>query len=84
MTEGPSERPERYRPKVDRGVIPQKNPNTFAGSTDHLLEPDGLARQILDAIESGQFLVAPHPGSLPRVNARILPLIDDLVASGGS
>jgi NAD(P)-dependent dehydrogenase (short-subunit alcohol dehydrogenase family) len=84
MTEGPAERPERYRPKVDRGVIPQQNPNTFAGSTDHLLEPDILARQILDAIELGQFLVAPHPGSLPRVEARFQRLIDDLVASGGS
>jgi NAD(P)-dependent dehydrogenase (short-subunit alcohol dehydrogenase family) len=83
MTEGPGERPERYRPKVDRGVIPQRNPNTFAGSTDHLLEPDGVARQILGAIESGQFLVAPHPGSLPRVEARIRPLISDLLASGG-
>jgi NAD(P)-dependent dehydrogenase (short-subunit alcohol dehydrogenase family) len=84
MTEGPRERPERYRPKADRGVVPQRNPNTFAGSTDHLLEPDGLARQILDAIESGQFLLAPHPGSLPRVQARVRPLIDDLIASGGS
>jgi NAD(P)-dependent dehydrogenase (short-subunit alcohol dehydrogenase family) len=84
MTEGPAERPERYRPKVDRGVIPQQNPNTFAGSTDHLLEPDILARQILDAIEMGQFLVAPHPGSLPRVTARFQRLIDDLIASGGS
>ncbi len=84
MTEGPRERPERYRPKADRGVVPQRNPNTFAGSTDHLLEPDGLARQILDAIESGQFLLAPHPGSLPRVEARVRPLIDDLIASGGS
>ena len=71
MTEGPRERPERYRPKADRGVAPQRNPNTFTGSTDHLLEPDGLAKQILDAIESGQFLLAPHPGSLPRVQARI-------------
>ena len=84
MTEGPRERPERYRPKADRGVVPQRNPNTFTGSTDHLLEPDGLARQILDAIESGQFLLAPHPGSLPRVEARVRPLIDDLIASGGS
>jgi NAD(P)-dependent dehydrogenase (short-subunit alcohol dehydrogenase family) len=84
MTEGPRERPERYRPKADRGVAPQRNPNTFTGSTDHLLEPDGLAKQILDAIESGQFLLAPHPGSLPRVRARIQPLIDDLIASGGS
>ena len=84
MTEGPRERPERYRPKADRGVAPQRNPNTFTGSTDHLLEPDGLARQILDAIESGQFLLAPHPGSLPRVQARVRPLIDDLIASGGS
>jgi NAD(P)-dependent dehydrogenase (short-subunit alcohol dehydrogenase family) len=84
MTEGPRERPERYRPKADRGVVPQRNPNTFTGSTDHLLEPDGLARQILDAIESGQFLLAPHPGSLPRVQARVRPLIDDLIASGGS
>jgi NAD(P)-dependent dehydrogenase (short-subunit alcohol dehydrogenase family) len=84
MTEGPRERPERYRPKADRGVAPQRNPNTFTGSTDHLLEPDGLAKQILDAIESGQFLLAPHPGSLPRVQARIQPLIDDLIASGGS
>ena len=84
MTEGPRERPERYRPKTDRGVAPQRNPNTFAGSTDHLLEPDGLARQILQAIESGQFLLAPHPGSLPRVEARFRPLIDDLIASGGS
>jgi NAD(P)-dependent dehydrogenase (short-subunit alcohol dehydrogenase family) len=84
MTEGPRERPERYRPKADRGVVPQRNPNTFAGSTDHLLEPDGLARQILQAIESGQFLLAPHPGSLPRVEARFRPLIDDLIASGGS
>ena len=84
MTEGPRERPERYRPKADRGVAPQRNPNTFTGSTDHLLEPDGLAKQILDAIESGQFLLAPHPGSLPRVQARIRPLIDDLIASGGS
>jgi NAD(P)-dependent dehydrogenase (short-subunit alcohol dehydrogenase family) len=83
MTEGPRERPERYRPKVDRGVIPQQNPNTFTGSTDHLLEPDGLARQILDAIESGQFLLAPHPGSLPRVEARFRRLTDDLIASGG-
>jgi NAD(P)-dependent dehydrogenase (short-subunit alcohol dehydrogenase family) len=84
MTEGPRERPERYRPKADRGVAPQRNPNTFTGSTDHLLEPDGLAKQILGAIESGQFLLAPHPGSLPRVQARIQPLIDDLIASGGS
>jgi NAD(P)-dependent dehydrogenase (short-subunit alcohol dehydrogenase family) len=84
MTEGPRERPERYRPKDDRGVVPQRNPNTFAGSTNHLLEPDGLAGQILDAIESGQFLLAPHPGSLPRVEARVKPLIDDLIASGGS
>jgi NAD(P)-dependent dehydrogenase (short-subunit alcohol dehydrogenase family) len=84
MTEGPRERPERYRPKADRGVAPQRNPNTFTGSTDHLLEPDGLAKQILDAISSGQFLLAPHPGSLPRVQARIRPLIDDLIASGGS
>jgi NAD(P)-dependent dehydrogenase (short-subunit alcohol dehydrogenase family) len=84
MTQGPRERPERYRPKADRGVAPQRNPNTFAGSTDHLLEPDGLARQVLQAIESGQFLLAPHPGSLPRVEARFGPLIDDLVASGGS
>jgi NAD(P)-dependent dehydrogenase (short-subunit alcohol dehydrogenase family) len=84
MTEGPRERPERYRPKDDRGVVPQRNPNTFAGSTTHLLEPDGLAGQILDAIESGQFLLAPHPGSLPRVEARVKPLIDDLIASGGS
>jgi NAD(P)-dependent dehydrogenase (short-subunit alcohol dehydrogenase family) len=84
MTEGPRERPEGYRPKADRGVAPQRNPNTFTGSTDHLLEPDGLAKQILDAIESGQFLLAPHPGSLPRVQARIRPLIDDLIASGGS
>jgi NAD(P)-dependent dehydrogenase (short-subunit alcohol dehydrogenase family) len=84
MTEGPRERPERYRPKADRGVAPQRNPNTFAGSTDHLLDPDGLARQILDAISSGQFLLAPHPGSLPRVQARVRPLIDDLIASGGS
>jgi NAD(P)-dependent dehydrogenase (short-subunit alcohol dehydrogenase family) len=84
MTEGPRERPERYRPKVDRGVIPQRNPNTFTGSTDHLLEPDALALQILDAIESGQFLVAPHPGSLPRVEARFHRLINDLIASGGS
>lgn len=84
MTEGPRERPEQYRPKADRGVVPQRNPNTFTGSTDHLLEPDGLARQILDAIESGQFLLAPHPGSLPRVEARVRPLIDDLIASGGS
>jgi NAD(P)-dependent dehydrogenase (short-subunit alcohol dehydrogenase family) len=84
MTEGPRERPERYRPKADRGVAPQRNPNTFTGSTDHLLEPDGLAKQILDAIESGQFLLAPHPGSLPRVQARVRPLIDDLIASGGS
>jgi NAD(P)-dependent dehydrogenase (short-subunit alcohol dehydrogenase family) len=84
MTEGPRERPERYRPKADRGVAPQRNPNTFTGSTDHLLEPDGLAKQILGAIESGQFLLAPHPGSLPRVQARIRPLIDDLIASGGS
>ena len=84
MLEGPAERPERYRPKVDRGVAPQQNPNTFAGSTSHLLEPDGLARQILDAIESGQFLLAPHPGSLPRVEARFHRLIDDLIASGGS
>jgi len=84
MTEGPRERPERYRPKADRGVVPQRNPNTFTGSTDHLLEPDGLARQILDAIESGQFLLAPHPGSLPRVEARVRALIDDLIASGGS
>jgi NAD(P)-dependent dehydrogenase (short-subunit alcohol dehydrogenase family) len=84
MTEGPRERPERYRPKVDRGVIPQRNPNTFTGSTDHLLEPDGLARQILEAIEAGQFLLAPHPGSLPRVEARFQLLIDDLIASGGS
>jgi NAD(P)-dependent dehydrogenase (short-subunit alcohol dehydrogenase family) len=83
MTEGPRERPERYRPKVDRGVIPQQNPNTFAGSTDHLLEPDGLARQVLDAIESGQFLLAPHPGSLPRVEARFRRLTDDIIASGG-
>jgi NAD(P)-dependent dehydrogenase (short-subunit alcohol dehydrogenase family) len=84
MTEGPRERPERYRPKADRGVAPQRNPNTFAGSTDHLLDPDGLAKQILGAISSGQFLLAPHPGSLPRVQARIRPLIDDLIASGGS
>jgi len=84
MTEGPRARPARYRPKADRGVAPQRNPNTFTGSTDHLLEPDGLAKQILDAIESGQFLLAPHPGSLPRVQARIRPLIDDLIASGGS
>jgi NAD(P)-dependent dehydrogenase (short-subunit alcohol dehydrogenase family) len=84
MTEGPRERPERYRPKVDRGVTPQRNPNTFAGSTDHLLEPDGLAVQVLGAIESGQFLLAPHPGSLPRVEARYRPLLDDLIASGGS
>ena len=84
MTDGPRERPQRYRPTADRGVAPQRNPNTFAGSTDHLLEPDGLARQILDAIESGQFLLAPHPGSLPRVEARFRPLIDDLIASGGS
>jgi NAD(P)-dependent dehydrogenase (short-subunit alcohol dehydrogenase family) len=84
MTEGPRERPERYRPKDDRGVVPQRNPNTFAGSTNHLLEPDGLAGQILDAIESGQFLLAPHPGSLPLVEARVKPLIDDLIASGGS
>jgi short-subunit dehydrogenase len=84
MTEGPRERPERYRPKADRGVAPQRNPNTFTGSTNHLLEPAGLARQILDAIESGQFLLAPHPGSLPRVEARVKPLIDDLIASGGS
>ena len=84
MTEGPRERPEQYRPKVDRGVAPQRNPNTFAGSTDHLLEPDGLARQILDAIEAGQFLLAPHPGSLPRVQARFQPLIRDLIASGGT
>jgi NAD(P)-dependent dehydrogenase (short-subunit alcohol dehydrogenase family) len=84
MTEGPRERPERYRPKTDRGVVPQRNPNTFTGSTDHLLEADGLARQILDAIESCQFLLAPHPGSLPRVQARVRPLIDDLIASGGS
>ena len=84
MTEGPRERPERYRPKVDRGVAPQRNPNTFAGSTSHLLEPDGLARQILDAIEAGQFLLAPHPGSLPRVQARFQPLIRDLIASGGT
>ena len=84
MTEGPRERPERYRPKADRGVVPQRNPNTFTGSADHLLEPDGLAKQILGAIESGQFLLAPHPGSLPRVQARIRPLIDDLIASGGS
>ena len=84
MTEGPRERPERYRPKVDRGVAPQQNPNTFAGSTDHLLEPDGLAGQVLAAIESGQFLLAPHPGSLPRVEARYRRLIDDLVASGGT
>jgi NAD(P)-dependent dehydrogenase (short-subunit alcohol dehydrogenase family) len=84
MTEGPGERPERYRPKVDRGVTPQRNPNTFAGSTDHLLDPGDLARQILDAIESGQFLLAPHPGSLPRVEARFQRLIDDLIASGGS
>lgn len=84
MTEGPRERPERYRPTVDRGVIPQRNPNTFAGSTDHLLDPDILARQVLDAIESGQFLLAPHPGSLPRVEARFQRLIDDLIASGGS
>ena len=84
MTEGPRERPERYRPKADRGVAPQRNPNTFTGSTDHLLEPDGLAKQILGAIESGQFLLAPHPGSLPRVQARVRPLIDDLIASGGS
>jgi NAD(P)-dependent dehydrogenase (short-subunit alcohol dehydrogenase family) len=84
MTQGPRERPERYRPKADRGVAPQRNPNTFAGSTDHLLEPDGLARQVLQAIESGQFLLAPHPGSLPRVEARFRPLIDDLIASGGS
>jgi NAD(P)-dependent dehydrogenase (short-subunit alcohol dehydrogenase family) len=84
MTEGPRERPERYRPKADRGVAPQRNPNTFAGSTDHLLEPDMLARQILEAIESGQFLLAPHPGSLPRVEARFKPLIDDLIASGGT
>jgi NAD(P)-dependent dehydrogenase (short-subunit alcohol dehydrogenase family) len=84
MTEGPRERPERYRPKADRGVVPQRNPNTFAGSTSHLLEPDGLARQILDAIESGQFLLAPHPGSLPRVEARFQPLIRDLIASGGT
>ena len=61
MTEGPRERPERYRPKADRGVAPQRNPNTFTGSTDHLLEPDGLAKQILGAIESGQFLLAPAP-----------------------
>jgi NAD(P)-dependent dehydrogenase (short-subunit alcohol dehydrogenase family) len=84
MTEGPRERPEQYRPKVDRGVAPQRNPNTFAGSTDHLLEPDGLARQIIGAIESGQFLLAPHPGSLPRVQARFQPLIRDLIASGGT
>ena len=84
MTEGPRERPERYRPKVDRGVIPQLNPNTFAGSTSHLLEPDILARQILDAIEAGQFLLAPHPGSLPRVEARFQRLIGDVIASGGS
>ncbi len=84
MTQGPAERPQRYRPKVDRGVIPQRNPNTFAGSTDHLLEPDGLARQVLGAIEAGQFLLAPHPGSLPRVEARFQRLIDDLIASGGS
>jgi NAD(P)-dependent dehydrogenase (short-subunit alcohol dehydrogenase family) len=84
MTEGPRERPERYRPKADRGVIPQLNPNTFTGSTSHLLEPDGLARQILDAIEAGRFLLAPHPGSLPRVEARFQRLIDDLIASGGS
>ena len=84
MTEGPGERPERYRPKADRGVIPQRNPNTFAGSTDHLLDPGDLARQILDAIESGQFLLAPHPGSLPRVEARFQRLLDDLIASGGS
>jgi hypothetical protein len=84
MTEGPRERPERYRPKADRGVVPQRNPNTFVGSTNYLLEPDGLARQILDAIESGQFLLAPHPGSLPRVEARFQVLIRDLIASGGT
>jgi NAD(P)-dependent dehydrogenase (short-subunit alcohol dehydrogenase family) len=84
MTEGPRERPERYRPKVDRGVIPQLNPNTFTGSTSHLLEPDGLARQILDAVESGQFLLAPHPGSLPRIEARFQRLVGDVIASGGS
>ena len=84
MTEGPRERPERYRPKADRGVVPQRNPNTFAGSTNYLLEPDGLARQILNAIESGQFLLAPHPGSLPRVEARFQVLTRDLIASGGT
>lgn len=67
MLDGPRPRPDRFKPVRDVGITPQNNPNTLASSTVQMAQADEVATAALEAVEDDLFLVAPHPGSRPRV-----------------
>lgn len=80
MTEGPRARPKHLMPKVDKGVVPQSNPGTFASSASRMLSPQDVAIATIAAIERNQLFLAPHPGSREHVETRFAGILEEIDA----
>jgi NAD(P)-dependent dehydrogenase (short-subunit alcohol dehydrogenase family) len=80
MTEGGRFRPARLAPTRTAGIPPQLNPGTFASSAGAMFTAEEMAEATIEAIGRNQLYLAPHPGAMERLDARLDRLRADVAA----